>query len=72
MAELDGRVAVVTGGASGIGAATARRFAAEGAQVAVVDRDPEGAETVADEIGGTAHSLDVRDGAPSTGPSGRS
>jgi NAD(P)-dependent dehydrogenase (short-subunit alcohol dehydrogenase family) len=62
VAELDGRVAVVTGGASGIGAATARRFAAEGARVAVIDRDPEGAEAVADEIGGKAHAIDVRDG----------
>jgi NAD(P)-dependent dehydrogenase (short-subunit alcohol dehydrogenase family) len=62
VAELDGRVAVVTGGASGIGAATARRFAAEGARVAVIDRDPEGAAAVADEIGGQAHALDVRDG----------
>jgi NAD(P)-dependent dehydrogenase (short-subunit alcohol dehydrogenase family) len=53
---------MVTGGASGIGAATARRFAAVGARVAVVDRDPEGAATVADEIGGSAHALDVRDG----------
>jgi NAD(P)-dependent dehydrogenase (short-subunit alcohol dehydrogenase family) len=60
--ELDGRVTVITGGASGIGAATARRFAAEGAAVAVIDRDPAGAEAVADEIGGRAHVLDVRDG----------
>src|SRR6185295_18157579 len=36
--------------------------AAEGAQVAVIDRDPTGAEAVADEIGGRAHALDVRDG----------
>jgi NAD(P)-dependent dehydrogenase (short-subunit alcohol dehydrogenase family) len=62
VAELDGRVAVVTGGASGIGAATARRFAAEGARVVVVDRDPEGAAAVADEIDGTALALDVRAG----------
>jgi NAD(P)-dependent dehydrogenase (short-subunit alcohol dehydrogenase family) len=62
VADLDGRVAVVTGGASGIGAATARRFAAEGARVAVLDRDPEGAAAVAEEIDGTGHALDVRAG----------
>ena len=43
MAEFDGLVAVVTGGASGIGAATARLLQARGAQVAVLDRDPDGA-----------------------------
>src|SRR3954454_18193159 len=45
-----GRVAVVTGGASGIGAATARRLAREGAAVAVVDRDGDGAALTVDAI----------------------
>jgi NAD(P)-dependent dehydrogenase (short-subunit alcohol dehydrogenase family) len=60
--ELEGRVAVITGGGSGIGAAAARRFAAEGARVAVLDRNGDAAEAVAAEVGGKAHTLDVRDG----------
>src|SRR6202043_2731813 len=44
--ELDGHVAIVTGGASGIGHATAVRFAAEGAVVVVFDRDYDAAELV--------------------------
>jgi NAD(P)-dependent dehydrogenase (short-subunit alcohol dehydrogenase family) len=44
------RVAFVTGGASGLGAATARRFAAEGARVVVADIDAEGARRVAEEL----------------------
>jgi NAD(P)-dependent dehydrogenase (short-subunit alcohol dehydrogenase family) len=47
---LDGQVAVVTGGGSGLGAATARRFAAEGAFVFVADIDMDAAELVAAEI----------------------
>ena len=47
MARLDGKVAVVTGGSRGIGAAIARRFGAEGARVAVVYR---AAATAADEV----------------------
>jgi NAD(P)-dependent dehydrogenase (short-subunit alcohol dehydrogenase family) len=56
---LKEKVAVVTGGASGIGAASARRLAAEGASVVVVDRDGEGAARVAAELGGLAVAADV-------------
>ncbi len=59
---LEGRRAVITGGGSGIGAATCRRFAEEGAAVAVLDRDAGAAEQVARSVGGTAIAVDVRDG----------
>jgi 2-hydroxycyclohexanecarboxyl-CoA dehydrogenase len=57
--RLDGRKALVTGGASGIGAAIAERLAAEGAEVWVGDVDVPGAEKVAGEIAGHALELDV-------------
>ena len=62
MGDLEGRVAIITGGGSGIGAATARRFSVEGATVAVFDRDAENASAVAAEVQGHAYALDVRDG----------
>jgi NAD(P)-dependent dehydrogenase (short-subunit alcohol dehydrogenase family) len=57
--------AVVTGGASGIGAATARRFAAAGLRVAVIDVNREAGEALASELGGgaTFHRCDVGDAA---------
>ncbi|HYH48836.1 MAG TPA: SDR family oxidoreductase [Acidimicrobiia bacterium] len=57
--ELAGKVAVVTGGAAGIGRAMCRRFAAEGASVVVTDIDAPGAATVAQEIGGLAVPGDI-------------
>lgn len=62
MTRFGGHKVIVTGGASGIGAATARLFAAEGAVVSVLDRDADGAQALADEIGGHAFAVDVRDG----------
>ena len=61
MGLLEGQRAVVTGGGSGIGRATCRRMAEEGAQVAVFDLNGESAEAVADEIGGIAFGVDVGD-----------
>ena len=58
--ELRGKVAVITGGGNGIGAAMARRFTAEGADAVVVaDLDGDAAAAVADEIDGRAVAIDV-------------
>ncbi|NJR78115.1 SDR family oxidoreductase [Sphingomonas sp. 36D10-4-7] len=59
--RFEGKVAIVTGGASGIGAATTRLLAREGARVMVADLDGDRAWALAAEIGGTAHALDVAD-----------
>ncbi|TMK88385.1 MAG: SDR family NAD(P)-dependent oxidoreductase, partial [Actinobacteria bacterium] len=58
---LDGRRAIVTGGGSGIGRGTCRRFAEEGARVAVLDLDGGAADAVASEIDGVSFGVDVRD-----------
>jgi 2-hydroxycyclohexanecarboxyl-CoA dehydrogenase len=59
--RLEGKKALVTGGASGIGAAIARRLAAEGAEVTVGDLNLEGATKIAGEISGLPIELDVTD-----------
>ena len=59
--RIDGTVALVTGGGSGLGGATARHLASLGAKVAVLDFNAEAAEAVAAEIGGTACPADVSD-----------
>ena len=57
--KIEGIAAVVTGGASGLGEATARELASRGAKVAVFDRDAEQGEKVASEIGGVFCEVDV-------------
>jgi NAD(P)-dependent dehydrogenase (short-subunit alcohol dehydrogenase family) len=59
--RLEGRTAVITGGCSGIGLASARRFAAEGAHVVVGDVDARTGADVAAEVGGTFVTTDVTD-----------
>lgn len=61
--RFEGKVAVITGGASGIGAATARRLVAEGASIVIADVQADGAEALALELGDVAepYELDVTD-----------
>ena len=64
--QIQGQAALVTGGASGLGEATARELARLGAKVAVLDRNAELAEKVAAEIGGVACPCDITDAASVT------
>jgi NAD(P)-dependent dehydrogenase (short-subunit alcohol dehydrogenase family) len=59
--DLTGKVAVVIGGASGIGEAVARGAAAQGAAVVILDTNETAAHTIASRIGGSAAGLDIRD-----------
>ena len=70
--DFAGKIALVTGGGNGIGAATCRAFAATGARVAILDRDTRAADAVATEITGrggnaTAYAIDVADRAAFAG-----
>ena len=59
MAALNGQVGLITGGGGGIGRAIARRLTQDGMAVAVLDRDADAAQAVADELGGLAVTADV-------------
>jgi 3-hydroxybutyrate dehydrogenase len=59
--DLSGRRVLVTGGASGIGAACAEKFAAAGALVTVADRDEQGARKVAGPLGAAVAGVDLAD-----------
>ncbi|MHA6324519.1 SDR family NAD(P)-dependent oxidoreductase [Roseivivax sp. CAU 1753] len=61
--QISGEAAIVSGGGSGLGAATARALSAKGATVAIFDLNAEAAQTVADEIGGHGFAVDVSDSA---------
>lgn len=61
--QIEGQMALVTGGGSGLGAATARYLAGKGAKVAILDYDLDRAHAVAEQIGGSAHQTDVGDDA---------
>jgi 2-keto-3-deoxy-L-fuconate dehydrogenase len=57
--RLDGKVALVTGGASGIGAATCRELARAGAEVIIADLNLKAAQAFASELGGRAHAVEM-------------
>lgn len=57
--RLDGKVALVTGAASGIGKEIARTYVREGAKVVIADLNLKGAQATADELGGKAHAIGV-------------
>ncbi|MBV8763361.1 MAG: SDR family NAD(P)-dependent oxidoreductase, partial [Hyphomicrobiales bacterium] len=59
MARLSGKTVLITGGASGIGRATALMMAREGARLVVADRDAKGAGRVSSEIGAAALSIEM-------------
>ena len=61
--RINGLAAIITGGSSGLGAATARHLAANGAKVAILDVNMDLARTVASDVGGIAVECDVSSGA---------